>query len=313
MIDTQGNILARTEALWYAKDKKWRILVLSTIATSFLALQTVEAATYTVQKGDTLTKIAQNHQVSIGDIMKWNNLSKDTIYVAQKLEIQKQSTNEGVKPSTPSTSVKPTTSSHTVAKGDTLSKIAKQYNVTIKDIMDWNKLEKDTIFIGQVLKVSQGAVIPDGDTIHNNVTSGTGTPSKVTAKDPTANGQAIYNKTVEVANTLVGTPYLYGGNTPVGLDCSGFIFYAFNQGGLKIGRASSEGYFYGNTTHVENPVPGDLVFFENTYKEGISHMGIYLGDNKFIHAGTDGVEVSDVTYSYWSSKLVAYKRFDSVK
>jgi peptidoglycan endopeptidase LytE len=295
------------------KTKKWRILVLSTIATSFLALQTAEAATYTVQKGDTLTKIAQNHQVSIGDIMKWNNLSKDTIYVAQKLEIQKQSTNEGVKPSTPSTSVKPTTSSHTVAKGDTLSKIAKQYNVTIKDIMDWNKLEKDTIFIGQVLKVSQGAVIPDGDTIHNNVTSGTGTPSKVTAKDPTANGQAIYNKTVEVANTLVGTPYLYGGNTPVGLDCSGFIFYAFNQGGLKIGRASSEGYFYGNTTHVENPVPGDLVFFENTYKEGISHMGIYLGDNKFIHAGTDGVEVSDVTYSYWSSKLVAYKRFDSVK
>lgn len=295
------------------KTKKWRILVLSTLATSFLALQTAEAATYTVQKGDTLTKIAQNHQVTIGDIMKWNNLSKDMIYVAQKLEIPKQSTNEGVKPSTPSTSGKPATSSHTVAKGDTLSKIAKLYNVTIKEIMDWNKLEKDTIFVGQVLKLSSAAVIPDGDTIHNNVTSGTGTPSKVTAKDPTANGQAIYNKTVEVANTLVGTPYLYGGNTPVGLDCSGFIFYAFNQGGLKIGRASSEGYFYGNTTHVENPVPGDLVFFENTYKEGISHMGIYLGDNKFIHAGTDGVEVSDVTYSYWSSKLVAYKRFDSVK
>jgi len=295
------------------KTKKWRILVLSTLATSFLALQTAEAATYTVQKGDTLTKIAQNHQVTIGDIMKWNNLSKDTIFVAQKLEIQKQSTNEGVKPTTPSTSGKPVSSSHTVAKGDTLSKIAKLYNVTIKDIMDWNKLEKDTIFVGQVLKLSSAAVIPDGDTIHNNVTSGTGTPSKVTAKDPTVNGQAIYNKTVEVANTLVGTPYLYGGNTPVGLDCSGFIFYAFNQGGLKIGRASSEGYFYGNTTHVENPVPGDLVFFENTYKEGISHMGIYLGDNKFIHAGTDGVEVSDVTYSYWSSKLVAYKRFDSVK
>ncbi|WBF56573.1 MULTISPECIES: LysM peptidoglycan-binding domain-containing protein [Lysinibacillus] len=295
------------------KTKKWRILVLSTLATSFLALQTAEAATYTVQKGDTLTKIAQNHQVTIGDIMKWNNLSKDTIFVAQKLEIQKQSTNEGVKPTTPSTSGKPAFSSHTVAKGDTLSKIAKLYNVTIKDIMDWNKLEKDMIFVGQVLKLSSAAVIPDGDTIHNNVTSGTGTPSKVIAKDPTANGQAIYNKTVEVANTLVGTPYLYGGNTPVGLDCSGFIFYAFNQGGLKIGRASSEGYFYGNTTHVENPVPGDLVFFENTYKEGISHMGIYLGDNKFIHAGTDGVEVSDVTYSYWSSKLVAYKRFDSVK
>ncbi|KPN97399.1 LysM peptidoglycan-binding domain-containing protein [Lysinibacillus sp. ZYM-1] len=295
------------------KTKKWRILVLSTLATSFLTLQTAEAATYTVQKGDTLSKIAQNHQVTITDIMKWNNLSKDTIFVAQKLEIQKQSTSEDKKPSVPSTSVKPSTTSHTVAKGDTLSKIAKQYNVTIKDIMNWNKLEKDTIFIGQVLKISSGAVIPEGDTIHNNVTSDAGTPSKVTANDPTANGQAIYKKTVEVANTLVGTPYLYGGNTPVGLDCSGFIFYAFNQGGLKVGRASSEGYFNGNTTSVQNPVPGDLVFFENTYKEGISHMGIYLGDNKFVHAGPDGVEISDVTYSYWSSKLVAYKRFDSVK
>lgn len=295
------------------KTKKWRILVLSTLATSFLTLQTAEAATYTVQKGDTLSKIAQNHQVTITDIMKWNNLSKDTIFVAQKLEIQKQSTSEDKKPSVPSTSVKPSTTSHTVGKGDTLSKIAKQYNVTIKDIMNWNKLEKDTIFIGQVLKISSGAVIPEGDTVHNNVTSDAGTPSKVTANDPTANGQAIYKKTVEVANTLVGTPYLYGGNTPVGLDCSGFIFYAFNQGGLKIGRASSEGYFNGNTTSVQNPVPGDLVFFENTYKEGISHMGIYLGDNKFVHAGPDGVEISDVTYSYWSSKLVAYKRFDSVK
>ncbi|WP_249661820.1 C40 family peptidase, partial [Lysinibacillus fusiformis] len=87
----------------------------------------------------------------------------------------------------------------------------------------------------------------------------------------------------------------------------------FNQSGLKIGRTCSEGYFNGNTTLVETPVPGDLVFFENTYKEGISHMGIYIGDNKFIHAVTDGVEISDVTYTYWSSKLVAYKRFDSVK
>lgn len=125
MIDTQGNILARTEAIWYAKDKKWRILVLSTIATSFLALQTAEAATYTVQKGDTLSKIAQHHQVTIEDIMKWNNLSKDTIFVAQKLEIQKQTTSEGTKPSTPSTSVKPTAGSHTVVKGDTLSKNCK--------------------------------------------------------------------------------------------------------------------------------------------------------------------------------------------
>ncbi len=309
------------------KSQKWRILALSTIATSFFAIQTAEAATYTVQKGDTLSKIAQTHQVTIQDIKKWNNLSKDTIYVAQKLEITKQATAETVKPSKPTTETvkpskpttttpsKPSTAVHTVIKGDTLSKIAKQYNVTLKELKDWNGIENDTIYIGQVLKISPVAVIPEGDTIHNNVTSdtGTGTPSKVTNQDPTANGQAIYKKTVELANKLIGTPYLYGGNTPEGLDCSGFIFYAFNQGGLKIGRDSSEGYFNNSTTQVKNPVPGDLVFFENTYKEGISHMGIYLGNNKFIHAGTDGVELSDVTYSYWSTRLVAFKRFDTVK
>ncbi|MEB2282816.1 LysM peptidoglycan-binding domain-containing protein [Lysinibacillus xylanilyticus] len=304
------------------KAKKLRILALSTIATSFLALQTAEAATYTVQKGDTLTKIAQSNKVTVQDIKNWNNLKNDLIYVAQKLEVSKQATNDAVKPSNPSTTKpttpkpttpsKPATVSHTVVKGDSLSKIAKQYNVTIKDIKDWNGLTTDTIYVGQVLKLSPVASIPENDTVHNNGSSDAGT-STVTSKDPTANGQAIYKKTVDVANSLVGTPYLYGGNTSEGLDCSGFIYYAFNQGGLKIGRDSSEGYFYGNTTQVKNPIAGDLVFFQNTYKDGISHMGIYIGNNKFIHAGSDGVEISDVTFSYWSTRLVAYKRFDAIK
>lgn len=296
------------------KTKKLRILALSTIATSFLAFQTAEAATYTVQKGDTLTKIAQNHKVTVQDIKSWNNLQNDMIYVAQKLEVSKQATNVVVKPSNPSTTKpttpsKPATASHTVVKGDTLSKIAKQYNVIVKDIKDWNGLKTDTIYIGQVLKLSSVASIPENETVHNG-SSDAGTS---TSKDPAANGQAIYKKTVEVAKSLVGTPYLYGGNTSEGLDCSGLIYYAFNQGGLKIGRDSSEGYFYGNTTQVKNPVAGDLVFFQNTYKDGISHMGIYLGNNKFVHAGSDGVEISDVTYSYWSTRLVAYKRLDAIK
>lgn len=285
------------------KSKRWGIFALSTMAVSLFATQPVDAASYTVQKGDTLSKIAQNHQVSITDIKKWNNLSKDTIYVAQKLQIDGQ---------VPVEIQQPTGVTHKVAKGDSLSKVANQYKVTIKEIKDWNGLTTDAIYIGQALKVSPVAVEIGDDKIHTKQPSYEEVLSNETSKNPTANGQAIYTKTIDVANKLIGTPYVYGGNTPVGLDCSGFIFYAFNQGGLEINRESSEGYFYGNTTKVKNPLAGDLVFFENTYKAGISHMGIYIGDNQFIHAGTDGVEIADVTSSYWSSRLVAYKRFDEV-
>ena len=285
------------------KSKKWGIFTLSTIATSFFAIQTADASTYIVQKGDTLSKIATTHQVSIEDIKKWNNLTKDLIYVDQKLKVADQVSVETTKPINPT---------HTVAKGDTLSKIARQYNVTIKDLKQWNALEIDSILVGQVLKISSAANIVEPNPKPSNGQTYADHLLQVTTKDPTTNGQAIYKRTITVANTLVGTPYLYGGNTAEGLDCSGFIFLSFNEGGLKIGRDSSEGYFKGNTTQVKNPVPGDLVFFENTYKEGISHMGIYLGQNKFIHAGTEGVEVSDVTNSYWSTRLVAYKRFNMI-
>ena len=285
------------------KSKKWGIFTLSTIAVSFFAIQTADAATYTVQKGDTISKIAQLHQVTIADIKKWNNLSNDTIYVAQKLQVEVRDQVEVPKP---------IVVTHTVAKGDTLSKIAREYQVTLKEIKDWNGLTTDNIYIGQALKLTPVAIESDKDEIHTNLPTYEDALSQVIAKNPTVNGQSIYNKTISVANTLLGTPYLYGGNSPLGLDCSGFIYYAFNQGGLKIARDSSEGYFYGKTTKVKNPVAGDLVFFENTYKAGISHMGIYIGNNKFIHAGTVGVEVSDVTNSYWSSRLVDYKRFDEI-
>ena len=244
------------------KSKKWGIFTLSTIAISFFAIQSAHAATYTVQKGDTLSKIAQIHEVTIADLKKWNNLSKDTIYVSQKLQVEVQA---------PVEAPNPIVVTHTVVKGDTLSKIASQYKVTLKEIKDWNGLTTDKIYIGQALKVTPVAVESDKDEIQTNLPTYEDTLSQVIAKNPTADGQAIYNNTISVANALIGTPYLYGGNSPEGLDCSGFIYYAFNQGGLKIARDSSEGYFYGKTTKVKNPVAGDLVFFENTYKAGISH------------------------------------------
>ena len=64
-----------------------------------------------------------------------------------------------------------------------------------------------------------------------------------------------------------------------------------------------------NSVNVDEPMPGDLVFFQNTYRSGISHAGIYLGDGNFIHAATQKVEISSINSGYWKDKFTGFKRF----
>lgn len=91
-----------------------------------------------------------------------------------------------------------------------------------------------------------------------------------------------------------------------GFDCSGFIQYIFRQNGVSVPRTASEQWNKG--TSVSSPSVGDVVFFE-TYKAGPSHNGIYIGDNKFIHAGSSrGVEVADMNNSYWKPRYLGAKR-----
>ena len=115
-------------------------------------------------------------------------------------------------------------------------------------------------------------------------------------------------KLVAKAKQYLGTKYVYGGTTPSGFDCSGYIYYVHNAAGIKLTRTNTSGY-YNMTTRVSSPQPGDLVFFSNTYKAGISHMGIYIGNGSFIHAGGDRVQINKVTDYYWRDKFTSYNRF----
>ena len=105
--------------------------------------------------------------------------------------------------------------------------------------------------------------------------------------------------------------YVWGGQTTSGFDCSGFIHYVYNKAGVSMTRTNSIGYF-SRSFYVDNPQPGDLVFFKNTYQAGISHLGVYLGNGNFIHAGSSGIAVNNVNDTYWKSKFDSYKRFYSV-
>ncbi|HEY4602469.1 MAG TPA: NlpC/P60 family protein [Cerasibacillus sp.] len=111
---------------------------------------------------------------------------------------------------------------------------------------------------------------------------------------------------IQTAQSLIGTPYQWGGTTPSGFDCSGFLQFVYQTEDIHIPRTVSD--IWNFATSVQSPSVGDLVFFE-TYKPGPSHAGIYLGDGKFIHAGSSrGVEISDINLDYWQTRFLGAKR-----
>ena len=97
----------------------------------------------------------------------------------------------------------------------------------------------------------------------------------------------IGNQLVSSAYKYLGVPYVFGGNTPAGFDCSGFTKYVFSHNGINLPRMADEQYMLGNKVSRSELIPGDLVFF-TTYEPGVSHTGIYVGDDNFISATSSG-------------------------
>ena len=109
---------------------------------------------------------------------------------------------------------------------------------------------------------------------------------------------------IQIAYSYMGVPYVWGGTTPSGFDCSGFTQHVFKKAGVFIPRLADAQCYYGKPVSAKDLQVGDLVFFE-TYTAGPSHCGIYVGNGKFIEASSSrGITVDKVFGPYWGSRYV---------
>ncbi|WP_051298345.1 C40 family peptidase [Arthrobacter castelli] len=229
------------------------------------------AASHTVQQGDTLSKIAAQHGVSLQKVFQLNNMgwNDSVIYPGERIQYSTSgSSSPSGSSSSGSSAASSSASTHTVQAGDTLGRIASRYGVSLQKIFQLNNMGMNTIiYPGDVIQVSGGggggsaAQAPSNDrgvtTVGNDVQRISSSGIAATAKSYT------------------GVPYVWGGESLSGWDCSGFVQYVYAQHGIDLPRV----YQWHDMNRTSNPQPGDVVV-----QNGGSHVGIYLGGGKMISA-----------------------------
>lgn len=146
-------------------------------------------------------------------------------------------------------------------------------------------------------------IAPNGTALNGSANSGSTNSSASTGS---ATGAQILAK----AQQYLGTPYVYGGASPAGFDCSGFVYYVLKCFGYSPYRTPADQYRMGTYVSKDNLQPGDIVFFAGTYASGISHVGIYAGNGQFIHSpnSRSTVSYSDLTSGYWANHYYGARR-----
>lgn len=184
-----------------------------------------------------------------------------------------------------------------VKKGDCLWLIARRYGTTVEKLKGYNRLSSDLLQIGQVLYIDNRQTVTPAVT-----------PARETENtNPSRAGSDLRSDLVNEAKRYLGAPYVYGGSSPKGFDCSGFVMFMFSKFEIQLPRVACDQAMKGETVTLPEALPGDLVFFKTLGSKQINHVGIYTGNGYFIHASINaGITITPL--ENYSGKLIAIKR-----
>lgn len=280
--------------------------------------------TVTVQPGDTAFRLARAHGLSVEALLSLNGLTGPELRVGQVLRVRE---------------VPP----YTVQPGETLYSLARRFGVSVDALLAANTLPTESVLrAGQVLVVpvpTPGApapaplvtavpppvpaavlpvaivpVAPAPDVPAPGPLPGAAVATPLPgASLPGAAfpGAVLPSDWRGAALALLGVPYVYGGASPAGLDCSGLVLQVFAPLGLNLPRRSADQAQAGQPVATGELQPGDLVFFDTEGRGAVTHVGIYLGDDEFVNANSyRGQVVVDHLLSdrYWAPRLLGARR-----
>ena len=299
-----------------------------------LAETSISDSSYTIQKGDSLSVIGARFNLTVPQLKSMNQLTSDTIYAGKTLNVSSNGVNHiatvSASVETPeaaeTANQKVTTNAPVVENKAVTSGAATEQKPAAPAVEAEQKPAAPTVEAEQkpaaltveaeqkpatpTVEAEQKPAAPTAEATQKpaapaaEVTQKPAAPTAEVVQKPAATSTSLVESVIDEAKKYLGSPYKWAGNTPAGFDCSGFTVYVFNKVGISLPRTAATQW--DATTPVASPRVGDLVFFE-TYKVGPSHVGIYLGNNKFISAASTGVVISDMTSSYWKTRYLGAK------
>lgn len=302
------------------------------ICLTILALPQLVLAskTHVVRKSESLHSIARKYHVTVEELKSVNNITGTHISKGARLIIPSHAAARSKK-----SKIAEKALTYKVAKGDSLARIAKKTGVKMSELRRLNGLKGNKVKPGRVLALREASPsdessrlpvmanrleLVNSDLLNEQEFSDS--LAELTdievdrpvdlAKKIEDNGAGI-NKLKKTAYSFLGARYRFGGNSRNALDCSSFVQQVFREQKVSLPRTAREQFHVGTEVVRGDLRKGDLVFFQ-TYANFPSHVGIYLGDRKMIHASSRDhrVVISSMDTPYYISRFLGARRIDSV-